>query len=108
MSAIVLAFPPRNKGRIRKTQGLETMGRLVLSVLQRDGEAVPANVVCIDEPEGPDTSMVEKSEPVLLALCVYAELAKAQKKSIIDQLGFLARNGDRVAQRVLNTLTAAK
>jgi hypothetical protein len=83
------------------------MGRVVLGVLQREGEEIPANVVCIDEPDGPDQGMMEKSEHVLLAICVYAVLSKEQKKSIRDQLGYLAGNGNRVAQRVLNTLTAA-
>jgi hypothetical protein len=105
--SVLLTFPRRDKGRIRKRRSINTMGRMILSVMKSHGEEVPANVVCIDEPEGPDTNMVERSDAVLLAICVYTELSPASKKRICKQLSFLAQNGDREAQRVWNTLTAA-
>jgi len=107
MSATLLQFPQRDKGRIRKRSGLQSTGRLVLGAMQHHGEEIPANVVCIDQPNGPEHGMVERSDQVLLAICVYAVLSDEQKDSILRQLKFLAVNGDPSAQRVWNTITAA-
>lgn len=100
----VLAFPKRDKGRVRKRRSVETMGRVILSVLQREGEEIPANVVCIDQPDGPDQGTVDRTEAVMLALSVFAVLSKSQKKSVRDGIAHFARNGDVTAQRILNSI----
>jgi len=105
MSATILKLPPPKKGRKRRAVfGIRTMGRVCLSVMQRDGEPVPANVVCIDQPDGPIQGQMEKTEAAMLALSLFAVLSKPQQKRVRDAIGFYARNGDATAQGIANTI----
>ena len=57
MSAAILRFPPRNKGRVRKSRSPDAMGRCSIGMLERDGEAIPKNVVdlrCLTPPPAVD------------------------------------------------------
>lgn len=91
----VLAFPPRNKGRIRKSRSPEAMGRCSIGLLERDGEEIPANVADIrrtrNEPE------IEEGRLALrLALAIFATLIPNDKKNIRDTVRWVARHSDDI------------
>jgi len=89
----VLPFPQRNKGRIRKSRSPEAMGQCSLSLLERDGESIPANIA--------DFRSARKEVPVddgrlalVLALAVFSALNADQKKSVQNPVRMYARHDD--------------
>ena len=89
----VLPFPPRNRGRVRRSNSPEAMGRCSIGLLERDGEAVPANVADIrrarSEPEIGDGQIALR-----LALAIFATLNHQGKKRIRDAARHVARLSD--------------
>ena len=89
----IINFPGRNKGRVRKSRSPEAMGRCSLSLLERDGESIPANVT--------DFRFAREEAPVddgrlalLLALALFSILSPGQKKRIRNPVRMVARHED--------------
>ena len=104
MSATILPFPPTRR-RVRKRHYVDHgAGFLTLQLLERDGEAIPANVQRIDEPDGPQ--LPERSPDLLLALFVWGELSAKKRDKIKGHLRCLAYRDqpDPCAVRLLNLL----
>lgn len=98
-SRTVLAFPQRNKGRIRNSHSIFSMGRCIMSRLEADGETIPANVARFDQPKPP--SPVTRSPVMLLAICLYFEASPKARESIRRSLSLLAYDGDEDATALL-------
>lgn len=93
MSATILQFPPRNKGRIRKSRSPWAMGRCSFSLVENDGQAVPPNVA--DIRAGRDARQVDDGRLALrLALSIFATLTAEQKKQIRSVTRSIARHED--------------
>jgi len=77
----ILPFPKRNKGRVRKSDGLSAMGDCTLAYMARSGEAPPENVermaLAGQEPDMDRMAM-------LLALSLFASASKKSKAQIRD------------------------
>lgn len=88
----VLPFPPRNKGRVRKTRSVFSMGRIAFTQFD-EGYSIPANVVdmrcAVPEPIVPDDRLTLR-----LALAVFAVLSEDQKGRIIDSARMYGRHKD--------------
>jgi hypothetical protein len=104
VSAAILAFPPRNHGRVRKTRSMEAAGLLSMLLLERDGELIPANVQRIDEPEG--FALPARSPELLLALLIFATLPEQQQERVRRAIRCAAYNGkaDYCAIKLNNAL----
>lgn len=89
----VLLFPPRNKGRIRKSRSPEAMGRCSISLLERDGDSIPSNVADVRtgkaEPHIDDGSLALR-----LAIAVFATLEADKKNEIRRVVRSFARHED--------------
>ena len=102
---IVLAFPPRNKGRIRRSNSILSMGKCVLIGMEGRGEPIPANVVRFDQPNAP--APVTRSPALLLALAVYLSASNRQREATRRALSLLAHSGDEDALSLLAFLREA-
>lgn len=91
--AEVFAFPERNKGRKRKSNSPEAMGRCSISLLERDGESIPANVADVRNAR-PKPVVDDGRLALRLALAVFATLNAGQKKKIRDATHMYARHKD--------------
>lgn len=89
----LLPFPARNKGRIRKSRSLEAMGRCSVSILEREGESIPANVA--DFRSAREEKHIDDGRLALcLSLALFATVSTDQKKSIRNAVRMYARNDD--------------
>jgi hypothetical protein len=102
VSAVVL-FPPRNKGRIRKSNSLEAMGRCSISLLERDSENIPANVTDMRHAR-PEPDVNAGRIALRLALALFATLDAKRKKDIRDAVRLYARHDDSSAGDESRTL----
>jgi hypothetical protein len=89
----VLPFPARNKGRKRKTQSPEVMGRCSVALLERDGDTIPANVVDIRSARI-EPHVAEERLALRLALAVFSVLTAEQRRSIRHTVRMHARHDD--------------
>lgn len=89
----ILQFPHRNKGRVRKSGSMQAAGRLSLSIMERDGEDVPANVTDI-------RATVLEAEvdygrcALRLAAYVFRQLPEKKQQRLRDALLWTSREGD--------------
>jgi hypothetical protein len=89
----LVAFPSRNKGRVRKSTSLDAMGRCSLARLDRDREDIPPNVVDIREGQ-PAPELDSGSAALRLALAIFVTLGPDKKETIRDAMRFHARHTD--------------
>lgn len=101
---IALPKPRKGKGRTRARRSLQGAGVLSLRLLDKQGVPVPANVVRIDQPDGPDLSLPERSPALLLAISVYSTLPLDKREDVRQLISHLAFDGDPSAAKVLNLL----
>lgn len=93
MTAAILPFPPRNKGRIRRSRSPEAMGRCSLSLLERNGRSLPANIADIRSAH--ESSPVDDGRLALrLSLAIFATLSGEQKAKIRTAVKSTARHDD--------------
>lgn len=97
----VLAFPERNKGRIRRSQSIEAAGEISLRMLARDGEAQPPNVKRLDWHGNDDDSLPERTPALLLALCIFYGLSAKRREDVREKLRSYAFDYDRSAAQLL-------
>lgn len=93
MAGEILPFPPRNKGRVRKTRSPDSMGRCAIGLLERDGESVPPNVADVRSAK-PEPHVSEERLSFVLTLAIFSVLTDTQKASIRDAVRICARHDD--------------
>lgn len=76
----IAALPSPRRGRVRKSQGMNAAGLISLSLLDREGEAVPANIARIDR--AGDLGPRPLSAELLLARLIFMTLPDDQQSRI--------------------------
>lgn len=84
----VLAFPRRDKGRVRKRRSMDAAGLLSLMIMERDGEAVPENVERFDQPDGAE--LPKRTADLLFATLIWNVLSVEQQDRIRSTLRTMA------------------
>jgi hypothetical protein len=103
-SSMVLPFPQTRKAIRHYETGMGAAGFLSLQLMERDGEAVPANVRRYDQLEG--GAIPSQSPELLLALCIWGTLPPQKKESVKATVRALAyaRNASPSAVQLHNLL----
>lgn len=84
----ILPFPQTKRALRHCNSGMDAAGFLSLLLITRDGEAIPANVVRFDEPDGP--KLPENTPALMLALALYAAMPKHTRESVESQIRCMA------------------
>lgn len=102
---MILQFPRRNRGRIRKSQSLEAMGFVSMMTLEQHGKAIPQNVQRLDEPYG--ASLPCKTPELLFATIIWSVLSQEQKDRVMTTvrgMAYGAARRDECALQLYNML----
>ncbi len=81
----VLPFPQTKRALRHYRSGMDAAGFLSLLLLERDGEAIPANVQRFDEPDG--ASLPDRMPELLLAVLIWSGLPTKQR----DRIQYIVR-----------------
>lgn len=94
----ILQFPQRNKGRVRKSQSLETMGECALNRVQTR----PANIEVLADHRECDADHGHLA--LMLAATIFATLPAQRKNRLANTLRGIAIGDQRARQllRILN------
>jgi hypothetical protein len=100
----VLPFPQTKRALWHRSRGMDAAGYLSLLQLEREGEAFPANVQRLDEPNG--AALPERSPELLLALLIWDSLPAKQRERVKQSLRCLAygKPADPCAVKLNNLL----
>lgn len=80
----VLTFPQRNRGRVRRSESIRTMGEVMLVQFADQGIPQPSNVERI-EPL-PEPTPIERSPEMVLILSLFCNLPVRQQREVKRRL----------------------
>jgi hypothetical protein len=103
-SHTILPFPQTKRALRHGRTNTQAAGFLSLLLMEREGEAVPANVQRFDEPDGP--ILPDRSPQLLLALLLWSQLPATKKERVKQTLRCMVYgdNPDPDALRLHNLL----
>lgn len=87
----VLPFPQTARALRRRRTGMSASGYLSLLLMEREGEAIPVNVVRFDEPDG--VMLPTKSPELLMLLLIFSQLPSAKQDHIKKTIRCMAYDG---------------
>ena len=91
MQATVLQFPQRNKGRVRKSQSLCSMGESALTFAAKyEAQLKPANVEVLNDHR--DDRHDRGDLALMLAASIFVTLPPEQKSNLAEQFKMIGRH----------------
>lgn len=95
----ILQFPVRNKGRVRKSQGPQSMGEHALEFVQLFADASQTgNVARLVEVRADQDPHDQGHLALMLAASLYALMTPEQKTSLISSFKYLATRDPRAVE----------
>lgn len=94
----VLAFPKRDKGRVRRRNSVYSMGRTAIAYLEGQGGEVAPSVTLLNPPK---RERDVAREAMTLALLIYSHLPAEQKANVLISLRLASKFGDDPSAREL-------
>lgn len=88
MAAHVTQLPRPKRGRVRRSQSMDAAGELTLSIIARNGEEAPNNVVRLAPM--PEPTPVTQSPELALIIAIFSALDKEKKSKVRASLRFAA------------------